>query len=818
MPQLNRSIIERLVADVEKPGRYIGMELNRIIKHDPVLRIAVSFPDLYEVGMANNGIRILYDIANANPAVACERVYAVAADFERKLRSSGIPLYTLETYTPLNDLDMIGFNIPTELLYTNMLQVLDLGKVPLSRDKRGEGDPIVMAGGEAVSNPFPASDFIDLFFIGDGEAGIADICSILAKARAAGAGRAEKINMLAGIEGVLVPSRYSFSYNGPLVSGVEGPAVRRWVYRGVHPLDPLSPVVPNIRISQDRTVVEVARGCPNICNFCHAGFYELPYRRYDHRILAERIITAVKNTGFEDLTLSSLSIGDYPNLTTLLNTIMPVLHDRGTTVSLPSLRVDAKTLPVIENISDIRKTSLTFAVESASDYVRARANKRIVLDDLRAIVKSVYSKGWNLVKLYFMLGLPGCDTVDEASAVIELLEGLHLLGGRRKEINVTLSPFVPKPHTPFQWEREMDTQYFLDTIHRIRRGVPGKIKIKNHDLNASLLEGVFARGDARLGRVILASYNDGCRFDSWQEHFRFDVWRRNLDDLFPGWEGLLGERGDCDVLPWSVIITGFEKLIAARRKRSFDENNTSCASPEYAEPLDIEGFRNSARHFERKYVVKHIARVRVTKRGLLKLISHIDFMEVIKRGLRMADVPVSYSQGFNKRERMSAGYPVPLFVESDAELIDIDLYEDFDAESFRRVSARLPEGIDVVDSHYIEKRESIMALTVLVEYIVSGLSPGAAAAIRERLQARGDFTKKSKEGDGARILEFGKVINDYKSLDNDGFMFRLFTQGSMRIDSVLLDLAGASLQTLENIVILKTCQLKQDGESFVELL
>ena len=346
MGTIDTHALRRILCSVEKPGRYAGGEMNAVCKTSAAVRMAISYPDLYEVGMSNHGIRILYDRVNRVEEYACERVFAAAPDFEAALRREGIPLFTLESRLPLRELDLVGFNLAHELVYTNVLQILDLGGVPLLRGERGDDMPIVVAGGAAASNPGPMEDFIDAFFLGDGEEGIVEKLDVIAAGRRQGLSRSAIIEALAGVQGVLLP-------------GGKG-AVRR-VYRSAAPWTVERPVIPSMRITQEKAVVEVTRGCFNLCKFCHAGYYDLPCRSYDDGLLADAVIRAVENTGYSELTLSSLSISDYRGLVPLLNRVFPWLTRNGVSLSLPSLRVDASTIPIIEFTSDVRKSSLTFA-------------------------------------------------------------------------------------------------------------------------------------------------------------------------------------------------------------------------------------------------------------------------------------------------------------------------------------------------------------------------------------------------------------------------------------------------------------------------
>jgi len=805
--RIEQKILEDILSRVQKPGRYTGNELNVIVKEDAPFRMALSYPDLYEVGMSNNGIRILYDIVNAMPDAACERVFAVAADFEAALRETGVPLHTLETRTPLQELDLLGFNVSHELLCTNILQILDLGGIPLRRADRAGGDPVVIAGGAAVSNPFPLSDFIDAFYIGDGEEGITEIVRAARAAKMAGAGRGEVIGRIGAVEGVLLPGRRCAPGGGA--------GVRRRVYRGRGLADPIRPLVPNIRIAQERIVVEVTRGCGNFCNFCHAGFWDLPYRRYDCRAVAERVLEIAGNTGYSEVTLSSLSISDYPDLAALINELLPGLTARGISVSFPSLRVDTATLPLIERVSELRRASLTFAVESASEMVRARANKKVFTEDLLEIVRHVSARGWKVVKLYFMIGLPGCEETDEAGDIIGLLKEIRRAAGRGMDINVTVSPFVPKPHTPFQRERQMDRGYFDETVLRVKRGLPRSIRIKNHDVDSSILEAVIARGGAELGAAIERSYRDGCRFDSWDELFRFETWRKNLDEVTPGWRERIGRRLD-GPLPWDCVDTGFGRLLEKRTEAS-----AACAplrrrtaAPRGA--VDAARIEEAGRAFARRFEAGPRMRVRFVKTGMMRFISHIEFMEVVKRALRIADAPVAMTRGFNKRERVSAGFPTPLGIESESELVDVDLFEPAPVDIIARVNAGLPDGISAASVRVLEGKESIMAETAAIEYRVTA-DEVLIKKMSASLDARIAFVKKTKKSE--KEVPFDRVVHSHDVGGAGSLLIRLFSgsEDSVRIDEVARALAGSGEDALRGLKIAKTAQYR-GAEGKLELI
>lgn len=803
--------INRFVHIVQKPGAYIGNELNITVKAEAELRCAISYPDMYEVAMSNNGIRILYDVANAIDSVACERVFAVAPDFEKELRERKIPLYTLETFTPLSELDLIGFNLSHELLATNVLHILDLGGVPLLRDERADDDPIIIAGGEVVSNPFPYADFFDAFVVGDGEESFPEILEILLTCKRGGIkNRNEILKLMSAVEGVLLPDNYKFTYNGTGVS-LDGMAIVKMRKYSSPYYSSAKPIVPNIRISHERAVVEVARGCFNLCKFCHAGYYNLPYRPCTDTDVAVEVLRQLDSTGYNEVTLTALSVSDYKHLVGLLNKIIPSLTERGASVSLPSLKVDRNTLPIIELISKIRKSSLTFAVESASEELRSISNKKVRTEDLLDIVNFVFNKGWRTIKFYFMIGLPGCENVDEAGEIVALMKQvLDASGKGRKEINVTISPFVPKTHTPFQWARMMDMDYFYDVIKRVKTSLPRSVKIKNHDVKSSFLEGLIARGDTRFGKVIYQSYLDGAKFDSWNEYFSFDIWKKNLDEFFPEWEILTENRDESLSYPWQVIETGGERAVDAMKDKRLDIQNYHQPENRYNEIPDMEKYYESMEIFEKRLEVAQNLRMFFSKTGDGRLVPHLDFIEILKRAFRIAGLPVSFSRGFNKREKITTGFPVPLGFESLSEIVEVDLFRNLSAQELQefpgKINSALPPFIRLHNMRPIEHGKSIMALVNAVEYNSLFYTEELAASMTDLLEGRNKLEKKGING--VKIFSFEEAVHSWSRTGDREITIILYTghESSFRADEFFYSLSGMREELMENIRIIKKSQ------------
>ncbi len=813
--------LDEFLGTVQKPARYVGGELNIIEKDEAEIRIALSYPDLYDVGMANNGIKILYGIANSMDSVACERVFSVAPDFEEGLRARDIPLYTLETFTPLSDLDMVGFNLSHELLYSNILQILDLGKIPLLREERGDSDPVVIAGGEAVSNPFPVSDFIDVFFVGDGEQGFPEMIEILLRCRREGiTDRNEIIKKIGAVEGVLLSSDYDFRSIDAEVGEDGPPVVRKRVSPG-NAVYPEKPLVPSIRITQERAVVEVSRGCFNLCKFCHAGYYNLPYRACSCEDVSAEVFKQIDSTGYDEVTLTALSLSDDKHLVERINVLLPSLSERGISVSLPSLKVDKNTLPLIELLSALRKTSLTFAVESASGEIRSISNKKVKTDDLMDIVQFVFARGWKVIKLYFMIGLPGCDQVDEADEIITLLKQiLQAAGKRKKDIHVTVSPFIPKPHTPFQWVKQMPMEYFNDTVLRIKQGLPRTVKVKNHDVQSSFLEGLFARADSSMGRVILESYREGARLDSWSEYFRFDIWMRNIEKYLPQWSRYQDIRDRDKKCPWQVIETGGEKAVDAMVERKLDLEKYRQPENRYAGELDREKFEEALEKFELKYPTVQVIRLEFSKTGRARFIPHIDLMEVVKRALRISGASLAFTQGFSKREKLAAGYPVPLGLESESELFDVDLYEMLDKDGMVKLGMDLnrvlPEGISLVSVREKEDKKALMALVNMTDYEVTFEDRTLLELAAVNIEGKPEFLKKGKTKE--RMVSFDESVQSYKFTDNI-LSVSLFTgtETSVRIDVLLSTVMERDFESTAGVRVVKKGQYELRGSGYEKL-
>jgi radical SAM family uncharacterized protein len=571
--RIDERVLDRILPTVQKPGRYTGGEYNSVVKDwDTIsIKVALAFPDVYDLGMSNLGLAILYDILNKKQDIAAERVYVPWPDMEGAMRQAGLPLYSLETRHALSNFDLIGITLPYEQLYSNVLTLLDLGGMPLLSEKRNERYPLVMAGGSAALNPEPMANFIDFFVMGEGEQVILDIVEAFREVREKE--RETQLRRMAQIPGVYVPRFYAPSYfdDGtlakiePLQEEVEPHIVKR--ITPVMPPPVTKFIVPFVDVVFNRASIEIQRGCTRGCRFCQAGMVFRPVRERSMEEIIETVETIVHETGYEEIGLLSLSSTDYTQIGPLVRALSDRYRDRSLSLSLPSSRVESVTVDLVDMLAHGRKTGFTFAPEAATDRMRDVINKSIPTKELLEVAEMVYSRGWRLIKLYFMIGQP-TETEEDVRAIARLAKQVLEVGrhhhGRKAQVRVGVSTFVPKPHTPFQWAA-LDN---LDTIRRKQailkeefRQTPRKSIIYNwNEPEESLLEASLGRGDRRVGQAILNAWQRGCKFDAWHEHFRPDLWRQAFVEagLDQDWYAHRPRLAD-EIFPWDHIDAGLQK-------------------------------------------------------------------------------------------------------------------------------------------------------------------------------------------------------------------------------------------------------------------
>ncbi len=559
--------LDSLLYQVAKPARYTGGEWQSIVKDwdATLIRFALSYPDLYDIGMSNMAVPILYEILNGMPDVLAERVFAPWKDMESALRAAKMPLYALESKRPLNEFDILGFSLGYELCYTNVLNMLDLAGIPVLAAERAEKHPLVIAGGSSTLNPEPLADFFDLFIIGDGEEVLVEFMEAFRTWKKSGTPREAFLRQAARLEGVYVPSFYSVEYNPdgtlksltPRVAEAKAAIQRRMV--NVLPPPPLKPIVPFVEIVQDRAAIEIQRGCSRGCRFCQASSIYRPVRERPQDEVIKAVGDVLENTGYDEMSLVSLSTSDYPDVDKLVTALVKLYPN--VTFSLPSLRIAGSSVQLMEALSSKRKTGLTFAPEAGSERLRHVINKCIPERVLTETATIAFERGWTTLKLYFMIGLPQ-ETTEDVQYIVRLIEKVHNIGrdfmGNRARLGVSLSTFVPKPHTPFQWAAQDKEETIIAKHEIVKTGLARRgLKLSWQDPHTSLLEAVISRGDRKIGQVILKAWQAGSTFDAWSEHFKWENWQKafaetGIDPAFYAQR----ERGLDELLPWSHIQVG----------------------------------------------------------------------------------------------------------------------------------------------------------------------------------------------------------------------------------------------------------------------
>jgi radical SAM family uncharacterized protein/radical SAM-linked protein len=765
----DKSRWESILETVEKPGRYIGGEWNSIRK-DPAgieARIALIFPDVYEIGMSYLGQKILYDVLNREPRLAAERVFAPWPDLEESLRRSGLPLFSLESQLPLDQFDILGFSLLYELNDSNILTILDLGGIPFFSEARGEGSPLVIAGGPAAFNPEPLSDIFDAFLIGDGEKAFLEIVQKFIALRGAGAGRDGILSGLADIPGVYVPGLYES--DSPWASGLlarrpksDAPAriqKRLKADLGKAPY-PEAIIVPDIQAVFDRVTIEVARGCPQRCRFCQASGIYFPFRTMDPSFVRKKVRRSLAATGFEDVSLSALSISDYPFLEEMVTGLMDELAGQKVSLSLSSLRPRGLSASVAENILRVRKTGFTLVPEAGTDRLRRVINKELDNQDLLEAASTAFARGWRLLKLYFMVGLP-TERDEDLEGIVRLVEeilrlGRSLLKGPPR-INLSLSSFIPKPHTPFQWLPMEDERTLREKQRLIRSRLSRarSVAIKTHPTESSVLEAVFSRGDRRLGGVLVQAWKRGARFDSWSDHFDFKRWEQAFSAESVDYRTYLGPLQRDDVLPWDHIETGIKKtfLLSELEKALREERTPSCLNSDCGQcrgclfprrhqkpqALPDRTMAAEAAPLGRRLDRENRYEVFYAKTGLARFLSHRDLLNHLQRSLRRAGVEVAHSSGFHPKMLLSYAPALPLGMAAKRECFEFRTFYRWDEKALlRRLNRSARSGI----SFLIVRRvgDSEPSLTERIRGLVYSLDlsdEALGAALEARKAERG---------------------------------------------------------------------------------
>ncbi|MCX5915806.1 MAG: TIGR03960 family B12-binding radical SAM protein [Deltaproteobacteria bacterium] len=811
---------------ISKPSRYIGGELNSVVK-DPdrvKLKFALAFPDVYEVGMSHLGFQILYHLLNENPAVACERAFAPWPDMEKLLREKSLPLCSLESSRPLREFDVLGFSLQYELNYTGVLNILDLAGIPLRAGQRREGDPLVIGGGPCTLNPEPLADFFDLFLLGDGEEAVLEICREIIAPRHQGEKKEALLERMTRIQGVYVPSffRPEYEVDGRIREMVHlkndvSPVTRRILPDLEVGAFPSRPILPFMEVIHDRLNIEIARGCTRGCRFCQAGMIYRPLRERSPRKILDLVKAGLENTGYDEVSLLSLSTGDYSCIDPLISSILEHTRAGRIALSFPSLRVETLTPSLIQRVQEVRKTGFTLAPEAGTERLRRVINKGNTEEDLLSTIQQVFSANWRLVKLYFMIGLP-TEGEEDLEGMVSLCRKALQVARRSKgsaQINLSVSTFIPKAHTPFQWEAQCSMEEVQKKHQFLRK------KLDRHGLNfrwtdprLSFLEGIFARGDRKLGRVLETAYSLGCRLDGWGEHFRYELWEKAFPQA--GVEpSIYPRKRDLDeVLPWDHLDSRVSKsFLREERERALqalptpDCRQASCngcgvcfgadaLSNRIASGEDP-GSRLSSSAGPGKnasFPVRRF-RCRLTKLGPAKFLGHLEFSQLLNRAFRRAKVPLAYSQGFHPLPKIAFGPPLPVGYESWAEYVDFQVQGRFlPEEAILQLNRVLPQGVEMTELREIPlKSPSIFDNIYRILYNISMTGPADAREEKiGRFEKAESFpviwSRKSRSIDLKIFLASVKLVDD----TTIQLQLRFGPEGTLRPEEALTFIFGWS--------------------------
>jgi len=703
----------------KKPTRYINNEINTIIKKDAKIKVALAFPDIYEIGMSHLGLKILYQIINSIPYASAERVFAPWVDMKDYLEKTGNPLCSLENNRPLNQFDIIGFSLQYELSYPTVLKMLSLGGVPIERDGRDKKSPLVIAGGPCSVNPLPMESFIDVFLIGDGEEAIVELIEIYKECKT---NKEVLLKSLASVEGFYVPG-YS-----------KIPVKKRYVIDLDSSVFPTSPPVPYTQIVHDRINIEISRGCSRGCRFCQAGMFYRPLRERTPTKILRLVEESLKNTGYGEVSFTSLSVGDYENLVILLKAFNRRFGNKKISLSLPSLRVGAVNKELLQQIKNVKKTGFTIAPEAATERLRSVINKDFSNEEYENALNILFSEGWLNLKLYFMIGLP-TETEEDVLSILEMIRKTLKIAKKfnKKFINITLSlsPFIPKPFTPFQWCGQESFEKISEKIDILKHKLPRSVSFKVHDQRMSLLEAGLCRADNKVAKLIKKVTEKGAYLDGWSELFKYTKWIEAMQETGINIKDIAYKKFQLkESLPWDCIDIGIRKdFLIKEYKKAFYEEKTSdcnqntchgcgigCKSRQYKKEkmTDLLTIVEVANERFRPVWV----RIQYSKTGNMKYLSTIELMNTLLRSLRRAGVRLAYSQGYSPFPRISMGPALSVGVEGIREYFDIEVYPPFEIPKMKEtINNHLPKGLNIKKMAFIHKKvPSLVSFITRYEY------------------------------------------------------------------------------------------------------
>ena len=829
--ETRNSKLDNLLALVQRPSRYLGTEINAVHKdpHSVKLRVALIFPDLYEIGMSHLGLGLLYQILNREPEIWAERAYAPALDLEQELRKRRRPLTSLESGTPLRDFDLLGVSLMYELSYTNLLTILELGGVPWLAQQRGDHDPVVIAGGPACFNPEPVAPFFDALVIGDGEEVILEVAEVVQSWKEASGSRAELWTALEDLAGVYVPAHFdmvfdSQGYLQEIIPRGRRPRISKRLVVDLNQLPLLTrPLVPYPQIVHDRLNVEIARGCTRGCRFCQAGMIYRPVRERAPEQVLEWIEAALAATGFEEVSLLSLSSGDYGCINPLLTTLMNRLEKALVAVSLPSLRAETLTADLMTQIKRVRKTGFTIAPEAGSQRLRQQINKNLTDAEILATARQAFSLGWHLIKLYFMIGFP-METQEDLAAIGELSRQVWATGkngGKNVNLHVSLNTLIPKPHTPLQWERQLSLAESRERLHQVKGLVQRKgIEVKWNSATQSWLEGIFSRGDRHLAPVLMTAHSLGCRLDAWTEHFDLRRWQQafRIAGLEPDF--YLRERQANELLPWEHIDSELRReFLLEERQRAWQGQPTpdcrgdNCQDCGVCDQLQIRPVFCSASQPLASPAPAPVSaasppvRYRLTyaKLNEARWFSHLELVNIFHRSLRRSGLPLNFSQGFHPLPRLSFYRALPVGVESLGETLDLELTHEFPAATLiKKLNDNLPANLKILTAARLARKEPPPAPAVSF-YAVASPEPRFTNEALENFWAQPQWLVTQRKPKQVRQIDVRPLVEAIYLQDEQHLelILRHREQGNLKASEAIAAIFALSEEATRQLRLIK---------------
>ena len=785
--------LDKILPLVQKPSRYINHEIN---SHKPDMdndvSICLCFPDIYEIGASNLGLEILYHLVNDKKVARCERAYAPDIDLEQILRQEKTELFSLESKTPLSRFDIVGFSLQCELVGTNIVNMLSLSNIPVFAKDRKDGDVLVIGGGPVMANPEPFADFFDLFTIGDGEVSMVRILETYRTCKKNKLTRKQTLFELSKIEGIYIPSFYDVTYNEDntvkeVKPNIEG--VPKIIKKTIVDLDKVffhnNKIVPFVETVHNRLNIEVARGCVGRCRFCQASKYYRPWRARKVETVIKLLDESLKNTGYEEVSFSSLSCTDYKDLEDLLLQTNEKYYKQNLNVTLPSMRCNKFSLKVAQYLNRDKKPSITFAPEAGSDRLRNVIGKYLSEQEIVDTLLFAYQMGWRAIKLYFMIGLP-TEQPEDISAIKELVDKVRKTANRLN-FGITVSPFVPKAQTAFQWEPMFPSEYFRDVIRDVNKSVPADIRAHNH--SSSIIEAFLARADRRVSKAIYTAWQKGMRFDQWKDKFNFEIWKESIKEA--GFDlnfYVYRRRGFDEVLPWEHINLGVDKqFLYNDYQNGIKETATSVLGKEKQVtklPQNVSSVKKEI--FETKFRVL----LKFSRSGYVKYISQLEQIDFFRRALKRTTLPLAYTNGFSPQVKAAFGPAIAVGCESDCEYVDLSLTQKVDLETIKQeISKILPEGYGLLVAKYIPLRfPSIEGLVNLAQYTVKGINI-KQQDIDDYLKQDKILITKVKKGKET-VVDVKELIQNIRIIDDNTLrvFLRFGSAKNIKLEKVLQNL------------------------------